>query len=183
MGTADDKRKLAELYRALEPVALFDQIGHLQKLLLEAAADYVPAEPSFETSVAPTDVQQEDCRTTEPTSLKPVPQGKRAYKRTVPHTWRTRKDPLDGAGEYARQLFNENHSITGAELLKRLQEKCPDKFTERQLKTVQRRLSTWRRQHVAEQSAIRPSGSAFDTAACRQVLAQTNPLAPSLVGI
>lgn len=179
---ADSKRKLTELYCSLDPVVLFEQIAHLQQQLLEAATDFVPTEEVTDACLPRTDVPQEE-QQTELTSLKPIPTGKRAYNRSVPHTWRTRKDPLGGASDFARQLFDENHTITGAELLKQLMESFPNNFTGRELKTIQRRLAIWRRQHVAAQNEIRPAGTAFDTAACRQILAQSNPLAPALISI
>lgn len=178
---ADSKRKLKELYASLDPIALFEQIGHLQRLLLERATDYVPLEQKIAITVL--ENESPPCIIATPNALKPIAIPKRAYTRRVPHTWRTRKDPFDGAADFARQLFDENQCITGAELLKRLQERYPDKFSGKELKTVQRRLAEWRRQHTEEQLEVRPSSTAFDTAACRQVLAQSNPLAPSLHGI
>jgi hypothetical protein len=181
--SADSKRKLTDLYGALDPVALFDQIGHLQTLLLEAATDYTPLEQPVEVSVPSVVAQPEHHYIAEPSSLKPVQTGKRAYQRTAARTVRTRKDPLDGANDFARQLFDKDRCITGAELLKRLQEEYPDRFTGRELKTVQRRLAIWRREHVAKQHETQPYGTAFDTSACRQILAESNPLAPSLVTV
>lgn len=182
---ADSKRKLKELYVSLDPLALFDQIGRLQQVLLEAATDHVPEEqPSH--SFAPDadeDAPKDLNREAELATLKPLTKGKRAYNRKLPHTWRTRKDPLSGATDFARKLFEEQCDITGAELLKRLEEKYPDQFTGRELKTVQRRLAAWRREHVANNEEIRPSGAPFDTAACRQILTSSNPLRPALIGV
>jgi len=180
--SADSKRKLTDLYGALDPVALFDQLGHLQTLLLEAATDYAPSEQPTNVSVLNVEPQPEH-HMTEPNPLKPVRTSKRAYHRTAPRSGRTRKDPLDGANDFARQLFNKDHCITGAELLKRLQEKYPDKFTGRELKTVQRRLAIWRREHIANQHHAQPHSAAFDTSACRQILTEANPLAPSLITV
>lgn len=180
---ADSKRKLTELYETLDPVVLFEQIGHLQTLLLETATDYAPVEhPSVPNVEAQPEAQPEPHHISEPNPLKPVRTGKRAYNRTAPRTGRTRKDPLDGVNDFVRQLFDENHCITGAALLQRLQEEYPHRFTGRELKTVQRRLAIWRREHVASQTSITPSGTALDTAACRQILAQSNPLEPALIG-
>lgn len=180
--SAENKRKLSELHCTLDPVALFEQLGHLQQLLMKAAADYIPPEISA-VSILEADAIQPEQNCAEVNGLKPVPSGKRAYHRKVPHTWRTRKDPLDGANDYARETFEENHCITGAELLKRLQEKYPEIFTGRELKTVQRRLSKWRREHVSMQGQIQPAGTAFDTMASRQVLSDLNPLAPPLLSL
>lgn len=181
--SADSKRKLTDLYGSLDPVTLFDQLGHLQTLLLEAAADYASSEQPAEVSITIVEAQPQHHHIAEPNSLKPVRKAKRAYHRTAPRTGRTRKDPLDGANDFARQLFDKDHCITGAELLRCLQEEYPDKFTGRELKTVQRRLAIWRREHVANQHDTQPHGTAFDTAACRQILAESNPLAPSLITV
>ena len=78
--------------------------------------------------------------------LKPLRKSKRAYRVAVPHTWRTRKDPLEGTTDHAYLLFHLHPDITSSELFHKLKEKFPDKFAGGELKTVQRRLSLWRRQ-------------------------------------
>ncbi len=181
--SADSKRKLTELYGTLDPVALFDQLGHLQQLLLAAATDYVSMPQESGESTPEEQAHQEQHRTVELHALKPISQGKRPYRRNVQKSWRTRPDPLDGVNDFARQLFDDNQCITGAELLKRLQEKYPDKFTGRELKTVQRRLSNWRRQHVSDQRELQPKGTIVDTMTCRQVLSALNPLAPPVLSV
>jgi hypothetical protein len=132
--SADSKRKLTDLYCVLDPIALFDQIGHLQTLLLEVATDYAPPEQAQAASVTTVEAQPEHHHIAEPITLKPIRKEKRPYHRTVPRTGRTRKDPLDGVNDFARQLFEKDHCITGAELLKQLQQEYPDRFTGRELK-------------------------------------------------
>lgn len=176
--SADSKRKLKELYEALDPLVLFEQIGQLQRLLLATASDYVTSEPELTKSGE----DEQTVQQIEPMSFKPATKGKRAYRRKVAaYTGRRRKDPLAGASEFARAVFEENNSITGSALLMRLQEQYPDQFTDRQLKTVQRRLAAWRREYVTELHELQSIATAFDTAACRQVLTESNPLAPTLV--
>lgn len=178
--SVDSKRKLKDLYETLDPLLLFEQIGRLQKMLLATAIDYLAVEPETEPEQSVKSEVQSVQQIA--VSLFSAKRGKRKYNRKVaPYTGRRRKDPLAGANEFARGVFEKNNSITGAELLMRLQEQYPDQFTDRQLKTVQRRLAVWRREHVKEQNELHSIATAFDTAACRQVLAESNPLAPAPV--
>lgn len=180
----DSKRKLAELYNTLDPVALFDQVGKLQQQLLAAATDYIPPteESVVQASLQGGDPPQEHA-VAELHVLQPIPQSRRAYRKRASHTWRTRRDPLEGVSTFARKLFDDNHCITGADLLTRLEETFPNRFTGKELKTVQRRLAAWRREHVASKHEIQPGGTGYDTLACREMLSKSNPLAPSLVGV
>ena len=61
----------------------------------------------------------------------------------VPGT-RTRKDPFEGvSGEVLVWLLAEPDA-TGKVLMARLQSEHPDRFTEAQLRTMQRRVKEWR---------------------------------------
>lgn len=171
----DRKRKLTDLYASLDPVVLFEQVGRLQQLLLECVTDGSEEQPEITVTVFETATAD---HTTSPNgTLQPPVKGKRTYTNRSPYKWRrTRKDPLAGANDFARKLFEENKCITGAEVLQQLQEAYPEQFTAKQLKTVQRRLATWRRSHTEESQSVSPTTTAFDTAACRQILTHSNPL-------
>lgn len=152
----ENKRKLTELYNCLDPVVLFDQIGSLQQKLLATAMDCMEAERCSGNEPLLHKTEDEPLPTAHLSSLKPIRTLKRGYRKRAPHNWRTRKDPLEGAYDVAREVFLDDNSITGAELLNRLQERFPDKFNGPELKTVQRRLAVWRRQQLSEQFEALP---------------------------
>lgn len=175
------KAKLTKLYRTLDPLALFEQLASLQENLLVTAQNYFAPDSSETPEQAPVQVvltNQPLPPVRELNSLKPLKMPKRAYKKRAKDNRRTRKDPLEGAQEAARHFFDEDPTVTGANLLKRLQEKFPNQFSNAQLKTIQRRLAGWRRQHLAEQQTISAAGGgAYQSQACREVLLHGNPLA------
>lgn len=175
----ETKTKLTELHSTLDPVSLFGQIGQLQEQLFALASDcYEPVTPAATPPTTKEEPKAQKAVTQELHTLKPPKTVKRAYRRRKPHTWRTRKDPLEGAHEAARRLFDKDPDITGAELLKRLQEAFPDQVTGAQLKTVQRRLAAWRREHIAQHAAMPHDGSSpHNSMACREILRTSNPLA------
>jgi hypothetical protein len=179
--TAECKRKLTELYSTLDPIALFEQIAKLQAQLLATAVDgSAEAPPGSNSASLPTLVLYQE-ETSDLHTLKPLT-GKRTYRKRKPHSrQRTRKDPLEGAAERARQIFEADHCITGAALLKKLQEEFPDKFTGAELKTVQRRLAAWRREKINEHQTANIRGTTYDVLLCRETLAHSSPLSSRVV--
>jgi hypothetical protein len=83
----------------------------------------------------------------------------------MPHTWRTRVDPLDGTVEHAKLLFSLEPDITSTKLLERLRERFPEKITGKELKTVQRRLSRWRRESLTVTITTYESDTRYDALA------------------
>lgn len=156
----ETKEKLTELYRSLDPLDLFERLGRLQQDLYELAIGYdeCPVQDTSRSIVAvaapvPKAVVP-DAMVARIASLKPPMRSKRAYTKRVPCTWRTSTDPMEGTYEYAKLVFQLDPQITGKELLMKLSEKFPGKFNGGELKTVQRRLSGWRRESVRTETLI-----------------------------
>jgi hypothetical protein len=165
----DTKQKLAELRNALDPVDLFEQLGTLQEVLWQqavvdpplrepnvqgiqkreqaACSEYLGSKPQAENKIL---------------SLKPITKYKRRYNRRVQHSWRTRKDPLEGTYEYARLVFSLEPQITSTDLLVRLREKFPEKISGKELKTLQRRLAKWRREAMSMQISTYEADAKYD---------------------
>ena len=61
-----------------------------------------------------------------------------------PRHWRTRKDPIEGVWGSGLVRLQTEPDATGKALMSRLQSKHPDRFTEAQLRTMQRRVKQWR---------------------------------------
>ncbi len=62
-----------------------------------------------------------------------------------PRTWRTHKDPFESVWPEILLWLQADPESTAKSLLERLQQAYPDKFPEGQLRTLQRRISEWRR--------------------------------------
>ena len=58
--------------------------------------------------------------------------------------WRTRKDPFEGVWDDVLVWLQAEPDATGKELMARLQAVHPDRFSEAQLRTMQRRVKGWR---------------------------------------
>ena len=173
----EKRRKLTVLYETLDPVALFEELGRLQQKLLYFAEEEVCAVDNVVSRPVLKGTQQQDFPAARLHSLKPSPKFKRAYRTRVAHTWRTREDPLEGVSELARRLFDEDPGITSTALMRKLQESNPGKLKGGELKTLQRRLSAWRKEKLNAHPETPPRGSAYDPMVCRQTLSFSNPLA------
>ena len=60
------------------------------------------------------------------------------------HTWRTRPDPFADVWELLRALLAQEPGLQAKTLLQHLQETYPGRFTEGQVRTLQRRIKHWR---------------------------------------
>ena len=62
----------------------------------------------------------------------------RAARVRGPRHWRTRKDPFEGVWSNALVWLQTEPDVTGKGLMARLQAEHPDRFSEAQLRTMQR---------------------------------------------
>jgi hypothetical protein len=62
----------------------------------------------------------------------------------ITHNWRTREDPFAEAWEEVRQELTVNPGLEANTLLQALQRKYPGRFQDGQMRTLQRRIKTWR---------------------------------------
>jgi len=60
------------------------------------------------------------------------------------HNWRTRKDPFDEVTEEIESLLELSPGLEAKTIFGYLQEQYPDKFSEGQLRTLQRKVKNWR---------------------------------------
>lgn len=61
-----------------------------------------------------------------------------------PHTWRTRQDPFESVWEKVRGMLEVNYGLQGKTIFHYLQRQNPGQFADGQLRTLQRRIKTWR---------------------------------------
>jgi hypothetical protein len=62
----------------------------------------------------------------------------------VDHNWRTRKDPFLEVWEEVRDLLNLNWGLEAKTIFDDLQRRYPGRFSDGQLRTLQRRIKTYR---------------------------------------
>jgi len=61
-----------------------------------------------------------------------------------PNRWRTREDPFEEVWGGMKELLEINPGLEAKTLFEDLQRRCPGKFSDGQLRTLQRRIKTWR---------------------------------------
>ena len=62
----------------------------------------------------------------------------------VDHTWRTREDPFSEVWEEIKDKLEINPGLEAKTLFEDLQRRCPGRFADGQLRTLQRRIKIWR---------------------------------------
>jgi hypothetical protein len=70
--------------------------------------------------------------------------GKLPSDLTPPHTWRTHKDPFEDSWQEIKMMLEINAGLEAKTIFEDLQRRNPGKFTDGQLRTLQRRIKIWR---------------------------------------
>lgn len=167
---SDEKAtQLKAIYAALDPVALLRQIRQLQAQLWQRAflkGDAPQTLPLLTPATAFNEETTAECLTPPsncdvPNPPVPVQHGdslelalpqRRTYRRTKPRNgncnverwWRTRSDPFADVWDELLQKLEENPSLAAKTLFLELQAQYPWRFTDGQLRTLQRRVQAWR---------------------------------------
>jgi len=147
------KEMLRQQFSSLDPVMLYREIGIRQNKLWDYAwrqeirnvgSDLKPAPKPVlckpEPSTSDTDRYLELLK-----GYLPKRQHKTSNKPRVPHTWRTRPDPFEEMGGDIELLMRLDPSQTAKQLFNKLCERYPGKLDLSQYRTLQRRLSRWRK--------------------------------------
>ncbi|MEM5785829.1 MAG: transposase family protein, partial [Syntrophobacteraceae bacterium] len=153
---ASGTEKLDEIYKILDPVRLLEQIGTLQDALWRHAVlrNGEMTSANREMRSAPEVIFQ--INTGSPSARADDTDGgqrrKRKYHRTKeyrkPHDWRTRKDPFESVWGEVVQWLEINHEKTAKTVFDELMEKYSGQFISGQLRTLQRRVQTWRAETI-----------------------------------
>ena len=92
---------------------------------------------------------------------------RRLYRRTkqepVPHTWRTRADPFADVWPRIQLQLQIDPGQTAVDLFQGLISQHPGRFGSGQLRTLQRRVKTWRQEHLYLEEAC-PDAFGLETA-------------------
>ena len=62
----------------------------------------------------------------------------------MPHTWLSRPDPFEGVWSEILKWLQKQLDVGASELMDRLIRRYPDRYSRRQLRTLQRRVPQWR---------------------------------------
>jgi hypothetical protein len=137
--TNECKQQLRQIFYALDPVQLLNQIREAQRILAvlevggssEKTADSNKELNRFVQSLS-TAWRDGEVR---PTHRK---------RASGPRTWRTRRDPFQQVWPLVEQGLREQPDATAKDLFSRLQAEAPEPFAPGQLRTLQRRVKQWR---------------------------------------
>jgi hypothetical protein len=138
--TAEDKEKLRQQLRGLDPIQLLKGIREAQQMLascsqkpavIDAASTQEVDLERFVSGLA-TAWREGEVRPTH------------RRKPRAPRSWRTRQDPFESVGALLEKWLAEEPTVTAKTLLQRLQVSYPGQFPPGQLRTLQRRVTAWR---------------------------------------
>jgi hypothetical protein len=134
-----ERLKLIALQDRIDPVSLLHEIRERQRRLVEIADRTGMDDPQCATIEEFLAALKTAWRegTPRPTEQQPPPKLR---------WWRSRKDPFETTWPEIRNWAETDPELTGRELLERLQAKYPNVYPDGQLRTLQRRLKSWRRE-------------------------------------
>ena len=78
------------------------------------------------------------------TARKYLRSGRLPSQSKTEHTWRTRRDPFDEVWEEVESFLKENAGFEAKTIFEWLQREYPGRFSDGQLRTLQRRIKRWR---------------------------------------
>ena len=131
------KEELSEYRAGLDPVALLRSIREAQSALAAMSSPQpleTPHGESIDRFLArlPGLWQEGEARPTHKARVRP------------PRHWRTRKDPFEGVWCDVLMRLERDLDTTAKDLMARLSASHPERFSEAQLRTLQRRVKDWR---------------------------------------
>lgn len=160
--SSKSKSKLKEQFYSLDPVNLLSQIEKLQKQLWR----YSWVKPEIQNELTIKNDDQDNNKesakniyhnenSSEATSIKQFyKRSKKPRKKLAPRTWRTRKDPFENSWKEIKLKLSLNPSLAATALLKELEEQYQGLYSKSNLRTLQRRIASWRRLQESHQKKL-----------------------------
>ena len=163
------KDALDEQYKILDPVALLAKLEQLQRKLFDHAWSNNLVQGAIEASVTPHNLvtlpepketagnieRDNQGGTSEKATLYHYRQTKKNDKTKRPRDWRTRKDPFERVWDEIKLKLELNPEQTAKTLLEGLIAKYPRDFKPGHIRTLQRRVSRWRRDQLDQEARLR----------------------------
>jgi len=156
--SSDMTEKINAIQQAIDPVRLLKQIGTLQDALWRHAILPPPAKNTncednpqvcFK-GIFKSSAENENSSPIMHDVFKPETRTKRKYRKTrktrIPHWWRNRPDPFELVNDEIYAALEQNPEQTAKSILQDIQKRYPGKYTDGQLRTLQRRVKAWRAQ-------------------------------------
>jgi hypothetical protein len=136
-----EMERLQKIHEALDPIKILNQMKCLLESLWKYACTDYPSEEKYTEKLT--------------TNSSDIQQGilqrfKKVEKPKVSHNWRTRKDPFEEVWDQIVGWLNENSEQTAKAILERLHVDYPGQYKKNQLRTLQRKIKTWRSQVILE---------------------------------
>lgn len=161
--SADTEHHLVVLFTALDPVLLLRQIETLQEALWQHAIVRAPAPEHMDPEPPTAAVRFDPNRcgleqmlpdpSQAPVAVAPQRHLKHVYRRSKPRqprTYRTRPDPFAAVWEELCAELELAPERTAKSLFAELQQRYPGQYPDGQVRTLQRRVKTWRAQAIVE---------------------------------
>jgi hypothetical protein len=152
--------KLDCVYQTLDPVRLLKQIKTLQDALWKHAIlpkqPHQPQDPDKKNIISELHFHVADCTTgssiqgncSDKLVVDFEESRKRKYRKSkkskIPRWWRTRKDPFEEVWAEVSRWLECNPERTSKLLLCELKKRYPEKYNDSHLRTLQRRVKSWR---------------------------------------
>lgn len=148
----EQQRRLTRLWQRSDPVALLEKLEVLQNEFWM----YAYQKPHEEIASASAEIVRLPGGNEElETGDRIVPRRyRRIPKPRAPRTWRTREDPFAEVWKEVRLRLEVNPAQTAKALFQDLQVRYPGRFHDGQLRTLQRRVREWRRQHMYQDANV-----------------------------
>ena len=137
------KQRLRQNRVTLDPVSLLHSIRKSQAALRALSAPGSANASSGDESLESLLSQLPDLWTRGEVRPTHTPK-KRKYRTRVPHTWLSRPDPFEGVWSEILKWLQKQLDVGASELMDRLIRRYPDRYSRRQLRTLQRRVPQWR---------------------------------------
>lgn len=137
--SAEAKKRLQQVFEALDPVRLLAKIRQAQQRLAALEVG-VSGSDRDEKKVQDLDAFLQSLRTLwRDGEVRPT-----YRKRFQGPRWRTRPDPFETTWPLIHEWLTDEPTATAKELFERLQARMPEIFPDGQLRTLQRRVKNWR---------------------------------------
>jgi len=140
-ASAETKRHVRAIHATLDPVGLLREMRATQQHLVEIADTPVTGD-----ATRPTEHTLEQFLSGLRTAWKGGEVRPTARQKPKAIRLRRRPDPFAAVDGQLHAWFEEEPWRTSRELLERLRAECPGVYSEGQLRTLQRRVKTWRRE-------------------------------------
>jgi hypothetical protein len=153
-------QKMCSIHQALDPVRLLKQIQCMQDALWHHATSskqfQMPIDMDakdehllkFQNIPMENFQKDDDQSTKKPLEIRKNRLYRKTRKPKVNRWWRTRKDPFESAWNEICKWLENNPEKTATSILFELQKKYPGKYKDGQLRTLQRRVQTWRKNTI-----------------------------------